>query len=697
MDAHVKTVREILHSGDQFLVPFFQRHYSWEKKEWETLLADIVALTQEEEQSAQHFLGPLVCTPFHPVPGEVTPYQLIDGQQRLVTITLALAALRDLARLAQLEDLAAEIHEDYLIHRRRQGLQRFKVVPSDGQDRACYEAVIDAKATGTTESSGILGAYSFFKRQWKPLAKDAGETAIRPLLIATTARLVLVVITITATADRENPFEIFESLNAKGLPLQEADLIRNYLFMQVPLDEQAEFHSTHWKPFEHLFEATAQYEELSSTLFYRSYLMREGSYCRNKAAYMEFKVQNPEGSIGPAVLVENLRRFAGFELWLRRPLTCLDEELREAFAMIQALDITTAHPLLLNLLDRYKRQKLSKLELLACLTDLASFVIRRSICGESTRGYGRLFPAAIEAIQLHVQKDLCQYWLSEGWPDNAAFVAGLVEFPIYKREREKCRLLLEELERRHGHKEEINLEHLSIEHVMPQTLGDDEDGRSWQTALGPDWRKLQEKWVHTLGNLTLTGYNPELGNASYAEKRAAFAQSKVSLNQYFVAVETWDDQAIRERGLGLARIVAQLWPRPEGGPIYVPPGPSTHEPERLRDEVPPPAELGEYTHEYEFYKPILETLIEMGGSGDMRDVLDRVEKRMRPQLGPADYQPLPSGANILRWRNTAQWARNKLKTNGYVKSNSPRFVWEITEAGRRFYQSARGSQVEPLA
>ena len=138
-----------------------------------------------------------------------------------------------------------------------------------------------------------------------------------------------------------------------------------------------------------------------------------------------------------------------------------------------------------------------------------------------------------------------------------------------KREPEqKCRLLLEELESQHGHKEEINLERLSIEHVLPQTLGDDEDGRSWRVALEPDWRKLYEKWVHTLGNLTLTGYNPELGNASYAEKRTAFTQSKVSLNQYFVAVEKWDDQAIRERGLRLARIVAQLWPRPEGGPPY---------------------------------------------------------------------------------------------------------------------------------
>jgi hypothetical protein len=130
MDAHVKSVREILHSGDQFLVPFFQRHYSWRKNNWQQLLDDLIALTEEED--TKHFLGPLVCTPFHPVPGEVTPYQLIDGQQRLMTITISLAALRDVARLAGFDEVAAEIHEDFLIHRRRQGLQRLTVVPRVG-------------------------------------------------------------------------------------------------------------------------------------------------------------------------------------------------------------------------------------------------------------------------------------------------------------------------------------------------------------------------------------------------------------------------------------------------------------------------------------------------------------------------------------------------------------------------------------
>lgn len=386
----------------------------------------------------------------------------------------------------------------------------------------------------------------------------------------------------TITVGGENPYEIFESLNSTGLPLEESDLIRNFLFMQVPLHEQDQFQSAHWDVFERRFDAAGGYEKLSPTLFYRSFLMRDGDYCRNKAAYVEFKKQNLARGLTPAAQVVELQKFAKFELWLRRPLTCDVADFREAFSQILALDITTAHPLLLHLLHRYEQDTLDKAGLLGCLTDLASFVIRRSVCGESTRGYGRQFPAAIRAIRQHVREDLREFLLREGWPDDAAFVAHLVEFPIYKRERNKCRLLLETLEREPSHKEEVNLKRLSVEHVLPQTIdGDGVDGMSWQRLLGSNWRTLHEKWLHTLGNLTLTGYNPELGNGNFADKKAAFAESNVSLNRHFIQMAQWSDQDIKQRGLELARIVARIWPRPSDGPGYIAPAPTPPEPGEL--------------------------------------------------------------------------------------------------------------------
>lgn len=576
MDAHVKTVRQILQSGDQFLVPFFQRHYSWRKEHWQRLLEDIVALVDESPET-NHFLGPLVCTPFHPVPGEVTPYQLIDGQQRLATVSVALAALRDTAKLANLESLSEEIHEDYLVHRRRKGLQRFKVLPRLG-DRSDYESIIEGNPTGRATTTGLLGAYSFFKREWKKLAANDGEQALRRYLAAATARLSLVTITVAG----ENPYEIFESLNSTGLPLEEADLIRNFLFMQVPLDDQEEFQSARWEPFERRFDARDGYEKLSPTMFYRSYLMRDGNYCRNKAAYVAFKTQNLDRGTQPSDQVEELQRFAKFELWLWRPLTCDSPDLRLAFSQILALDITTAHPLLLHLLDRHEKGNIDRPTLLGCIADLASFVIRRSVCGESTRSYGRFFPTVVKLLRTNPREDLREILLRQGWPDDKAFLPALVSFPIYKRERNKCRLLLEALETSNGHKEEINLKLLTVEHILPQTIDSDtDDAAYWQRALAPTWRATHETWVHTIGNLTLTGYNPELGTGTFPDKRAAFEESKVSLNDYFATQQQWTEQEIRQRGLKLARLVADMWPRPAGGPDYIGPAPEPLEQEDL--------------------------------------------------------------------------------------------------------------------
>jgi hypothetical protein len=261
--------------------------------------------------------------------------------------------------------------------------------------------------------------------------------------------------------------------------------------------------------------------------------------------------------------------------------------LRDAFAEIQALDITTAHPLLLHLLDSHLKGRLDRANLLGCFKDLASFVIRRSILQESTRGYGKLFPAAIIAIQLHSRDELRAFLLREGWPDDAAFIPYLAEFPIYKRERNKCRLLLEKLEREHGHHEEVNLKLLSVEHVLPQTInGNSENSVSWQNMLAGNWRVLHEKWVHTLGNLTLTGYNPELSNSSFADKKTLFAESNVSLNAYFADLEQWTEREIKQRGLELAQIVARIWPRPVGGQNYIAPTPVPSETGEFFEDAP---------------------------------------------------------------------------------------------------------------
>ena len=565
MDARAKTVREILHSGDQYLIPFFQRYYSWRRRHWERLRADVWALIEDEDVNSQHFLGPLVCTPTDHVPGEVPAYQLIDGQQRLATLTLMLSALRDVALEHGLGDLAEEITEDYLVHKRKKGLQRYKVVPRIG-DREALVAVIEGKIEKEHRKFGVFRAWRFFRGQTADWATDDPEARLRKLFVAITGRLSLVVITI----DGENPYEIFESLNSTGLPLEEADLIRNYIFMQVPTPEQEAFNTEHWEAFEEVFEEVGDYPAISQTQFYRSYLMRKGVYSKSRVTFVDYKEQNRRRNLSSADQVTELKRFARYEQAFRRPATCEDELLKTAFQQVEMLEVTTAHALLMNLMDRHESGQLDKAELLGCLDDLASFVLRRSICGESTRAYGRWFVEAIAAMKDDPREDLRTYYLRRGWPDDTAFVPRLQEFALYRREPKKCRLILEALERSYGHKEKVDPSTLSIEHIMPQTIEGGKSAKAWQAMLGDDWRSVHQRQLHTIGNLTLSGYNPDLGRRPFPDKRAELLKSNLVLNRYFEEVDTWNEAAIETRGQKLAAEVAKLWPRAEGGG-YTPP------------------------------------------------------------------------------------------------------------------------------
>lgn len=566
MDARAKMVRDILRASDQYLVPFFQRHYAWTQKHWERLYNDIMVL-QEDDLRTQHFLGPLVCTPFKPIPGEVTPYQLIDGQQRLSTIMVILAALRDLSNEKGHKELADEIAEDYLVHKRQKGLSRYKVLPRLG-DREAFFAVVEGGDAEQFSSFGIVEAWRYFRDKISGYILDASEKKLRNLFLTVTARLSLVVITI----DGENPYEIFESLNSTGLPLEQSDLIRNYVFMQVPLDAQETFHVSCWQPFEKMFDGLEEYPPLSQTDFYRSYLMRKGKYSKDKDTFLDFKLQNKERNLKPIDAVNELKIFAQFEIWLRRPEVCPNRLLAQSLSRIAMLDVTTAHPLLLCLLERFKNGILNEKDLLDCLKDLESFVLRRTICGESTRPYGKWFTEAIRSIQAQPQADLSIYWLQRGWPDDATFLSRLQDFALYRRETRKCRLILELLEESYGHREKVQLNNLEIEHVMPQTLGSGKRGHEWKEALGESWEDVHEKWLHTLGNLTLSGYNQPLGNKSFKEKKEELIKSKLGLNAYFSGVKGWNETEIQKRGCLLAEQVAKVWPRPAQGPQYVPTG-----------------------------------------------------------------------------------------------------------------------------
>ena len=563
MDARAKSVSEILHTGDQYVVPLFQRSYSWQKTHWERLNADIMALVEDPSRHV-HFLGPLVCTPSKHIPGNVPTYQLIDGQQRLTTLTVVLAGIRDVARARGQAELADEITEDYLIHKRKQEMERFKVLPRVG-DREALMAIIDAGDTTPFASLRLIHAWRFFRRQILHRARRDPETVLRNLFDTVTRRLSLVVVTI----DGENPYEIFESLNATGLPLAESDLIRNYVFMQIPIKQQDAFDKNHWQQLEQCFDAWGDERATIMTEFYRDYLMREGRYSREKSTFVDFKLQQKDRKLDALQQAAELRHFAPLAVQIRKPATCPSKAIQQSLEQIERMDIGTAHAFVLHLLDRHAKGDLSEANLCTCLNDLVSFVLRRTICGDTTRTYGRWFIEAIGQTGKDPVQNLQRYWLQRGWPDDTAVLRALGDFAFYKREPSKARMVLEVLERYSQHKEQVVLSPLTIEHVMPQAIKNDKPGLTWQTALGENWEDAHERYLDVLGNLTLTGYNPELGKMAFADKQAYYRESHVELNRYFHTLASWDAEGIRKRTTVLAEKICLYWPRPTSNITYV--------------------------------------------------------------------------------------------------------------------------------
>jgi uncharacterized protein with ParB-like and HNH nuclease domain len=356
MDARARKVGEILHASDQYLIPFFQRNYSWVKANWDRLWNDLTTLIEDQSQS-QHFLGPLVCTPTSHVPSRVAGYLLIDGQQRLTSLILLLTGLRDVAHSYNLTDISEEITEDYLIHKRKEGLERYKVIPRLG-DRTVLVSLIEGKSTATFNDFQIIKAYKYFRRRVEQVLRgnsDKEGDVLKDWLTVITSRLALVVITI----DQENPYEIFDSLNSTGLPLEEADLIRNHVFMRVPLEQQEQFNTEVWSKFEESFPPGDDNAK-SQTVFYRNYLMSYGVYVKLNQTFVEFRKQYQEKGLVPESQVHSMMEYLGYSRQIDQPGRCSEPWLRSELENLQLLDVNTAHPLLFALFQQYSTGRLDK-------------------------------------------------------------------------------------------------------------------------------------------------------------------------------------------------------------------------------------------------------------------------------------------------------------------------------------------------
>ena len=539
MKASETKLQPIIEGTKQYVVPLFQRSYDWNKKEWEVLWNDIIELC-ETNNPRTHFIGSIVTMPTISVPEGVTKYLLIDGQQRLTTIFILLSLLRDNAKQIGQQELAEEINNTLLVNPYKKDFDYFKL-QSTQADRASFKKLIFSESLDN--QSNITNAYKFFEKKLKQSSLNI--QAVKKIIVSN-----LSVVSIVLDLD-DNPHLVFESLNAKGRPLTQSDLIRNYFIMKIHINEQEEIYSQYWKPMQdNLGE--------SLTEFIRHYLMKDGGQVKQSDVYFSLKDIVNKGNV--LECLKDIAIFAKYYQKLLYPEYEVNINIRRALNRLSRIEVTTAYPFLLNCYDGYSQKKITADEFVNILKTLENFMIRRFVCNIPTNQLNKIFPPLYSQVHsnglgnfVDGMKSILQ---NKGYPKDAEFKARLLDTKLYGAgdRAVKIKLILESIEESYDHKEQVSFDDLSIEHVMPQTLTE-----YWQNHLSDDWEITHELLLHTIGNLTLTAYNPELSNDDFESKRNWLSNSHLEINKYIKDKSAWKKEDIEKRSQHLTEIVLSIW------------------------------------------------------------------------------------------------------------------------------------------
>lgn len=548
---------KFLDGTKQFVIPIYQRTYSWTITQCAQLWEDVERAATNPDV-AGHFVGSIVYIEagIHHI-SSVTELLVIDGQQRLTTLSLLLAAL---GRALEAEGDEAQISRRrifsrYLTNDGEDGTDRYKLLLTQS-DRDTLIRVIDGKPPSKDASPRILENYGFFEQQ---IASCGHKPSV---LYTGVAKLLLVDISLDRSHD--NPQLIFESLNSTGLALSQADLIRNYVLMGLPAAEQNTLYADHWLPMERAFAAAGADASGRFDQFVRDFLtIKTGSIPRIGSVYAAFKAyaQSPKAGTIPE-LVADLHRYADYFVKIAL-LAEEDSSTRAALRDINDLKVDVAYQFILEAYADLASGTLERADLIRILRLIESYVFRRAICDIPTNTLNKTFATLAKEVdkKKYVESVTAAFLLKDSYrrfPSDEEFKAQFVQRDVYNLNRRTY--LLRKLEN-FGRKEPVNVEEYTIEHIMPQNPN---LSRAWREELGDGWRAMQSKYLHTIGNLTLTGYNPELSDRPFVVKRdkvpGGFADSPLRLNRDLAKLDHWNEVEIVERGHALAGKAAQIWP-----------------------------------------------------------------------------------------------------------------------------------------
>lgn len=548
MEAEVTTLLNFIEGNqkNQLVIPIYQRVYSWEKEQCKQLWDDIVK-TGGSDQIEGHFIGSILYV-LDGIMHSNNALLIIDGQQRLTTITLLLTALRD--HLSD-EVKRKEIENHYLINSDKDGDKKFRLILSES-DKDTLLSLIDKDRRKPSEpSSKIVENFKLFE-EWVSQNTNKLETIFKGLDK-------LMVVEISLERGKDNPQLIFESMNSTGKDLTQTDLIRNYILMGLEPEKQEIFYKKYWRAMEEDFKQ----DETLFNQFVRHYLTIKTKIPNISKVYVALKDYRQKEGIGIEDLLKDLQKYCGYfcRIVFKKEA---DEDLNKALGFLVDLERDVIYPLLLELYSDYSDGVLSKDDFISIIYLIESYICRRTVCGIPSNGLNKLFASFTK----HIQKD--EYFKSleahflllknnQRFPNNDEFKKLFITINFYNL-KEKKEYFFKRLEN-FDTKEPVNTQECTIEHIMPQTLTEE-----WEKDLGENFQEIHDKYLHTIGNLTLTGYNPEYSNKSLQEKQGmekGFKDSPLRLNQGLRDLESFGEEEIKKRANDLADLALKIWTYPK--------------------------------------------------------------------------------------------------------------------------------------
>ncbi|WRC52193.1 DUF262 and DUF1524 domain-containing protein [Helicobacter pylori] len=547
MDAKATTLLKFFeeNQNNQFVIPIYQRLYSWKKEQCEQLWDDIIKIGGNDKMNG-HFIGSIL----YVLDGNThsnNPLLIIDGQQRLTTITLLFIALRNHSS----DEVKRKKMESYLINSDKDGDKKFRLILSES-DRDTLLSLIDKDRRKPSEPSvKIVENFELFEK-WISKNTDKLETIFKGLEK-------LMIVWIALKKEKDDPQLIFESMNSTGKDLTQTDLIRNYILMGLEPEKQEIFYKKYWRAMEEDFK---QNETLLNQ-FVRHYLTIKTREIPNiNKVYEAFKDYQQKKGTEIEVLLQDLQKYCKYfcQIVFKKEA---DKDLNKALSFLVDLEMDVIYPLLLELYSDYSDKVLSNADFISIIYLIESYICRRAVCGIPSNGLNKFFPSFTKKIDKKqylksVEEHFGSLTGNQKFPNNDEFKKHFITIDFYH--FQKREYFLERLEN-FNTKEPVNTQECTIEHIMPQTLTEE-----WKRDLGGNFQAIHDKYLHTIGNLTLTGYNKEYSNNSFQEKRdmeKGFKQSPLKLNQSLKDLEVFGEKEIEKRANDLADWALKIWTYPK--------------------------------------------------------------------------------------------------------------------------------------